>query len=486
MRWIVGLILLCVSLSAAQAQIVIGSKKFTENVILGDIALGLAQSEGVEAIHRRELGGSRILWEALLSGEIDVYPDYTGTLTQEILAGENITDLSARLAQDGIRITAPLGFNNSYALGLKRERAEALGIQTISDLRAFPELSFGFSNEFMDRGDGWPALQQAYQLPQQNVRGIDHDLGYRGLESGAIDAKDLYTTDAEIAAYDLMALRDDLGHFPRYDAVYVYRADLASRAPAFVTALKALEGRIDESRMIAMNKAARLDRVAEIQVAAQFLAEEGKDIDVVVMDWRGRLLDNSLEHLTLVAISLGVALLVAVPLGIVAKRRPKTGAVILGVAGLIQTLPALALFVVLIPLLGIGMKPTIAALFLYSMLPIIRNTHAGLVNIPQGLIDSANAMGLPPLARLRHVELPLALPTILAGVKTAAVINVGLATLGAIIGAGGYGQPILTGIRLNDTGLILEGALPAAVLAVMVERLLHALELWVTPQSGGV
>ena len=156
---------------------------------------------------------------------------------------------------------------------------------------------------------------------------------------------------------------------------------------------------------------------------------------------------------------------------------------ILGLAGLMQTIPALALFVVLIPLLGIGAAPTIAALFLYSILPIIRNSHAGLNTIPQGLLDSADAMGLPATARMRHVELPLALPTILAGVKTAAVINVGLATLGAIIGAGGYGQPILTGIRLNDTGLILEGAVPAALLAVGVERLLHGLEILVRPKA---
>ena len=142
---------------------------------------------------------------------------------------------------------------------------------------------------------------------------------------------------------------------------------------------------------------------------------------------------------------------------------------ILGTVGVIQTLPALALLVFMIPLLGIGGPPAVVALFLYSLLPIVRNTHAGLAGIDEPLRRSALALGLSPAARLRHIELPLAAPVILAGIKTSAVINIGTATLGALIGAGGYGQPILTGIRLDDVGLILEGAVPAALLALAVQ-----------------
>jgi osmoprotectant transport system permease protein len=156
---------------------------------------------------------------------------------------------------------------------------------------------------------------------------------------------------------------------------------------------------------------------------------------------------------------------------------------VLGAVGVLQTVPSLALLVVLIPLMGIGAAPTVAALFLYSLLPIVRNTHAGLAGIAPSLIDSADALGLSRAARLRRIELPLAAPTIMAGVKTAAVIAVGLATLGAIVGAGGYGQPILTGIRLNSTPLILEGAIPAALLALVVQGLLGLAERRLTPRG---
>src|SRR6185369_9892113 len=148
-----------------------------------------------------------------------------------------------------------------------------------------------------------------------------------------------------------------------------------------------------------------------------------------------------------------------------------------------QTIPSLALLVMLIPLLGIGSPPAVAALFLYGLLPIVRNTHAGLVGIPESLRSSARALGLPSRARLRRVELPLALPLIVAGIKTSAVIAVGTATIGALVGAGGFGQPILTGIRLDDFGLILQGAVPAALMAIGLEAALGALERRVVPRG---
>ena len=155
------------------------------------------------------------------------------------------------------------------------------------------------------------------------------------------------------------------------------------------------------------------------------------------------------------AISLAAAILVAIPLGIVAARRPRLGPIILAAAGVIQTIPSLALLVFMIPWLGIGAKPALVALFLYSLLPIIRNTATGLRDIPASLRESAEALGLPPAARLFRIELPMASRAILAGIKTAAVINVGTATIGALIGAGGFGQPILTGIRRDDVAMIL-------------------------------
>jgi osmoprotectant transport system permease protein len=461
-------------------EIRIGSKKFTESVILGEMLVQLARSAGSRAEHRAQLGGTRILFNALEAGEIDAYPEYTGTITQEILGDQSLrtdAEIRAALADYGIRMSEPLGFNNSYALGMRKERAGRLGIRGISDLEAHPELTFGFTNEFMDRADGWPSLRAFYELPQTDVRGLDHDLAYRGLAGGTVDVTDLYMTDAEIAYYDLLVLQDDRGHFPDYHAVVLYRDDLRQRNPEAVAALLSLEGAISREAMVRMNAGAKIDKQDERVVAAEFLSRRmDVEADIIEKTWIDRLARHTEEHLLLVALSLGMAILFSLPLGIIAARYAPLGQLILGVVGIIQTIPSLALLVFMIPLLGIGGKPAIAALFLYSLLPIVRNTHAGLKGIPVETRESAEALGLSASAQLFKIELPLAAPSILAGIKTSAVINVGTATLGALIGAGGYGQPILTGIRLDDIGLILEGAVPAALLAILAQGVFEFLE----------
>jgi len=465
----------------------VGSKKFTESVILGEMIRLLAEDTGMDVHHQRELGGTRVLWDALLAGEIDAYPEYTGTLLQEILVAENVRDdeqLRRELAVRGIMMTQPLGFNNTYALGMKAALAEQLGIHSISDLRRHPDLVMGFGSEFMHRADGWPGLKKHYRLPHTDVRGLDHDLAYRGIASDALQVIDLYATDAEIGYYDLSALRDNLGFFPAYHAVILYRADLEDSAPAVIAQLQRLAGRIDPSAMTRMNAEVKIERRPEALVAGRFLEQTlnvkvGADSPSAWLRFR----QHTAEHLYLVSVSLSAAILVALPLGIVAARRPRFGQVILSVTGIIQTIPSLALFVFMIPLLGIGGPPAIVALFLYSLLPIVRNTHAALTGIPRTVLDSADALGLPRNARLRLVELPLSATTILAGIKTSAVINIGTATLAALIGAGGYGQPILTGIRLDDIGLILQGAVPAAVLALAVQGLFELGERWVVPRG---
>lgn len=456
----------------------VASKTFTESVVLGELARLTARQAGIELSHRRELGGSRILFEALRRGGIDLYPEYTGTLIHELLADHpepirDLDDLSQALEPHGLDVLPPLGFENTYAIGLRKPRVRALGLATVSDLVAHPELRFGFSNEFMDRQDGWPGLAARYGLRPDWVRGMDHDLAYRALESGEIDVIDLYSTDADIAYYDLAVLEDDLDFFPEYKALFLYRRDLATRAPALLEALAALSGTVSEQEMIAMNARVKLERQSEATSAALFLGVEAReDRDT----WSARLARTSLEHLSLVGASLLAAILVAIPLGIASAKLPRLGGMVLGVTGILQTLPSLALFVFMIPLFGIGALPAIVALFLYSLLPVVRNTHAGLTGIDPALRDSALALGLPARQRLFWIELPLASHSILAGIKTAAVINVGTATLAALIGAGGYGQPILTGIRLDDTQLILEGAIPAAVLALLVQGLFAGIE----------
>jgi osmoprotectant transport system permease protein len=462
------------------ASLSIGSKNFTESVILGEIGAGLAREAGIDVQHRRQLGGTRILWRAIENGQIDVYAEYTGTLAQELLQmpGADAAALRAGLAARGLAMSEPLGFNNTYALGMSSEQAERLGIHSISDLRAHPDLRVGLSNEFMQRADGWPGLHEAYALPQ-TATGLDHDLAYRGLADGAIDVTDLYQTDAEIAYYKLRVLADDRNYFPSYEAVFVYRLDLLERAPAWVIALRGIAGQIDAGTMQSLNARVKLDHESEAAVAADWLGVEAPQS----AGRAARIWKRTREHLALVGISLGLALLVALPLGVLAAGRPRLGQVVLTLTGLLQTLPSLAVFVFMIPLLGIGARPAIAALFLYSLLPIVRNTHAGLTGIARELRETAAAIGLPSRTRLWRIELPLALRTMLAGIKTAAVINVGTATLGALIGAGGYGQPILAGIRLDDVNLILEGAIPAALLALVVQGLFELIERRLTPRG---
>ena len=484
---VAGLVIYWPSASRAGEDIKIGSKAFTESVILGEVLAHLARETGVSVHHHRQLGGTRVLWDALLAGEIDIYPEYTGTITNEILSGDGLVnekDIRTALEKYGLAMTAPIGFNNTYAIGMLEETANRLGITKISDLRGNPELSFGFGNEFLDRGDGWPSLRAHYALPQRKVTGLDHDLAYRGLVSGSIDAMDVYTTDAAIMFYGLRILEDDLRHFPTYNAVLLYRVGGRENDVSVADFAHKLEGRIDESTMTRMNARVKLDGYSETLVAADFVAD-AFNIVVKVDDisWLAALWKNTCQHLKLVSISLTAALLFALPLGIVAARHPKLGQIILASVGIIQTVPSLALFVFMIPLVGIGGPPAMLALFLYSLLPVVRNTHAGLTGIAPDILEAAHALGLPAAARLRLVEIPMAGGTILAGIKTSAVINVGTATLGALIGAGGYGQPILTGIRLDDVGLILSGAIPAALLALLVQGIFETAERFIVPKG---
>lgn len=471
----------------AAPHIRIGSKAFTESIILGEIAAGLAREAGGVVEHRQGLGGTRVVWNALTTGDIDLYVEYTGTIAEEILAGTGASSYSAigaALAEQGVTMLAPLGFDDTYAIGMKEAEAARLGVRTISDLSRHADLPFGFSNEFLDRADGWPALRDRYRLPQTDVRGLDHDLAYRALDDGTIAASDFYSTDAEIAFYHLRILEDDLKHFPSYRAVLLVRSDLERRAPRVVEALRRMGGAIDARAMIGMNAKAKLDHVPETEVASEFLRTTlGVRATASEERFGRRLARRTVEHLGLVGLSLLVSILIAVPLGILAFRAPRLGQLVLGVSGVLQTIPSLALLAFLIPVLGIGAPPAIVAMILYGLLPIVGSTVTGLREITPALRESAEALGLRSWARLRLIEMPLASRAILAGIKTSAVINVGTATLGALIGAGGYGQPILSGIRLARASLILEGAIPAALMALCVQWLFDGLERLFVPRG---
>jgi len=484
----------------------VGSKRFTESYILGEILKQSAQAAGeTSAAHSQGLGNTAIVLNALTTGSIDVYPEYTGTIAREILKLDQVpplAELNTRLAPMGLAVAVPLGFNNTYALAMRGDDARAKGIARLSDLKAHPELRLGLSQEFIGRADGWPGLKRAYDLPFATPRGLDHGLAYEAIAERQVDAIDIYSTDAKIDKYSLTVLDDDRRYFPRYDAVLLYRADLPQRLPRTWDVLKHLEGSIDDAAMRRMNAAAELDHKDFATVAASFLAQRSGVSAAASQSvpagstsasaapasdlWHkifgpdfARLTS---EHLTLVFLSLAASIALGIPLGILAAKRPATETAILGVSGVVQTIPSLALLAVLIPLTGrIGAVPAFIALSLYALLPIVRNTHTALTQITRGMKDAALSLGMRAGTILHKIELPLAAPTIMAGIKTSAVINVGTATIAAFIGAGGYGERIVTGLALNDHGMLLAGALPAAALALLIEGGFRVAERWLIP-----
>jgi osmoprotectant transport system permease protein len=463
---------LAAACSAAEADsLKVGSKRFTESYILGEILARAAPGE-----HRPGLGNTGIVFSALKTGAIDVYPEYTGTIAREILKLDGNPDLAAlnrALASHGLAAAISLGFNNGYALAVREDS----GLKTLSELARRPELKLGLSQEFIGRGDGWPGLKAAYRLPQQPT-GLDHGLAYEAIAAGKIDVMDIYTTDAKIDRYRLRVLEDDRRFFPRYDAVLLYRLDAPKRFPGEFSSLRSLEGKIDEKSMIRMNAEAELEGKSFSQAAALFFGEEtGKRRSFLGVMFGPDFWRLTGEHLLLVFASLAAGVAAGVPLGVLAAKLPRAAQPVLAAVGLIQTIPALALLAFLIALVGtIGVVPALIALFLYALLPIVRNTYAGIAQGARGPVRAGMALGLRPGQILLRIELPLATPSILAGIKTSAVINVGTATIAAFIGAGGYGERIAAGLALNDNATLLAGAVPAALLALTVQGVFELAE----------
>ncbi len=476
MRLLLAFVLLILAVVSPSQTIAVGSKKFTESYVLGEIAKKTLEDAGFTVEHKQGIGATGIVWSALTKGDVSVYPEYTGTISEEILKkpGLSVEAMAEELKKQGIGMSKDLGFNDGYGLAMLRTEAESLGIKKISDLLQHPDLKAGISHEYLARKDGWKPLSEKYGLTLASVDGIEHGLAYAALQSKKIDLTDCYTTDAEIKKYDLVVLEDDRGFFPLYRATLLYRLDLPQKA---VDSLNALGGSISEKLMISMNAEANRTK-NYTKAAVLFYQSKGKTTKIEEVSTASTILHLTLQHLALVGISLFFAILVGLPLGIRAAQPGHLSGFILSITGLIQTIPSLALFGLLVPLpfFGIGTRTAVIALFLYSLLPIVRNTSAGLRAIPPGLRESAEALGLPPAARLTKVYLPMALPTILAGVKTSAVINVGTATIAALIAAGGLGQLIQSGISLNDNQTILEGAIPAAILALLVQGAFDLLE----------
>ncbi|NML47277.1 ABC transporter permease subunit [Ramlibacter sp. G-1-2-2] len=477
----------------AADPVVVGSKRFTESYILGEIVSQTLQQAGVPAQHRQGLGNTAVMDQALASNSIQLYPEYTGTIVRELLKKDLPANETPTLAQindwlkpRGLKVGVPLGFNNSYALAMREDDAARLGIASLSDLaKAKGQLRFGLSHEFLVRADGWPALKKAYAIPFDPGSGLDHGLAYQALAQKQVDVVDAYTTDAQIARLKLRVLKDDRNFFPRYDAVLLMRASVDEKP------LAPLANRIDEATMQGMNGQVEIDGKTFEEVAKGFVAGKADTTQTTGRSFIDRLFAPDLprllrQHLVLVFASLAIAVAIGIPLGIVAQRRPRLAGALMGVVGMVQTVPSLALLAFLIAIVGtIGFVPALLALAVYALLPIVRNTHAGLVGVPQGMRDAALALGMRRGQVLRSIELPLAAPTLFAGIKTAAVLNVGMATVATFIGAGGLGERIVAGLAVNDTAFMLAGAVPAAALALVTQWVFDLIERLLLRRSPG-
>lgn len=502
----------CVASSIGRAQetsrpVIVASKPFGESYLLAEMFAQLLEARGIAVERRPGLGATEIVFAALRTGAIDVYPEYTGTGLLAILHERPTSDPRAVYAQVarefatrfGVRWLPPLGFQNTYAVAVRRKTAERLGLRTLTDLaRTGPTLRAGLTPDFIGRDDGLPGLGRAYGLRFREVRALLPAVKYQALAAGQVDVIDGYATDGLIARYDLVVLEDDRGFFPPYEAAALVAPGLAERRPAAVAALTELSGRLSEGTMRMLNRRVEVDNEPVARVARDALGSLGlltaaaadsasrptrvrDGLGAYLWAERGTLLRLTARHVFLVIISLAAAIAVALPLGLALERlRGGAEAVIRGV-GVLQTVPGIALLAFMIPVLGIGVIPALVALFLYSLYPILRNTYTGVRDAAPDAVAGATALGMTPGQVLRHVRLPLAAPLIMAGIRTAAVINVGTATLAAFIGAGGLGNPIASGLALSDTRMILSGALPAAALALAVDALLGACEQVVRP-----
>lgn len=495
----------------APERIVVGAKNFAESHLLAEIMAQLIEGNtAIEVDRRFNLGGTTVVFSALNGGDIDLYAEYTGTAwTVQLERTDRVDDpLRAFLEVQhafaerwDLHWLDPFGFTNSYALAMTEERADALGIDRISDLAAHSDtLRLGFSHEFLERDDGFIGLSAAYDLRGPSPRGMEHGLAYAALAQGQVDVIDTYTTDGKLGRFAVRLLDDDARFFPPYDGAPVIRGDTLARHPELRPLLRRLAFTLPNERMRALNYEVEEKRRDFADVAREFLHEEGlvgadslsgtatsSEDGPWARAWARRDTTAHLvgEHLTLTGLAMGLAILFAVPLGLWLSRHPRWAGPVIGTTGVIQTIPSLALLAFMIPIpgLGLGAPSAVLALLLYALLPIVRNTYAGIVEVDPELVESARGMGMRDLQILRLVELPLAMRTIMAGIRTSAVISIGVATLAAFIGAGGLGDPIVTGLQLNDTGLVLSGAVPAAILAVLVDTVLGWLERRLVPRG---
>ena len=482
----------------------IASKRFTESYVLAElIASTLEKNAQIQVIRKQSLGSTGIVFNALREGEIDLYPEYWGTLTQEILktnSSSSLAQVNEKLLVMGLKAGFFLGFNNTYALVIKKSQADALKIHSISDLKGHPNLRLGLSQEFLARDDGWRGLSKAYGLSSFKPTGLDHGLGYQALENNQIDLMDAYSTDPRLIGGKYELLKDDVEYFASYKALLIYRISSVESNPKILQALKSLESTLSEGRMQVLNSRVEIEGKNPSTVVLEYIEKEDQH-------YRGRASNNAdttaqsvervnpdffanvskfigsffkydflritYQHTLLVFTALLMAIILGIPLGVWVYAKPRSGGYVLTGISIIQTIPALALLSFLILLVhSIGFWPAFLALLLYALLPIIESTHSGLQQVDPAVKEASKALGAGFWIQLLKIELPLCRPSLYSGVQVAAVWTTGTATIAAFVGAGGYGERIAQGLSTNNTELMLEGAIPAAIFSLGVRYLI--------------
>ena len=493
--------------------VVVASKPFGESYLLAEMFSQLLESRGFKVDRKPGLGATEIAFGALRTDAIDVYPEYTGTgliaILHDRVPDSVAADSRAVFAHVArrfadlyhVRWLPPLGFQNTYAIAVTPSIASRYHLRTLSDLaREGSHLTAGFTADFIGRNDGLVGLSRVYGLTPRAVRPLAPAVKYQALASGAVDVIDGYSTDGLLARYDLVTLIDDKHFFPPYEAAALVSNRLDRQAPGAVAALALLSGRLDEKTMRQLNRRVEVDgedvkKVASDELATLGLigasraegsaqtAQSGQHSGFLSYLWdrRATIWVLTVRHLELVAFALLAAVIIAVPLGLALERTRRIAEPTIGGLGVLQTIPSIALLAFMIPFLGVGVAPALVALWLYALYPIARGTYTGVRDADPDAVAAAEALGTTPTQRLLWVRLPLAAPVIMAGIRTAAVITVGAATLAAFIGAGGLGEPIVAGLALADTRMILSGALPAAALALAVDGVLAIVERLVAP-----
>lgn len=479
-------LILCSSSFGQEKVVKVGSKVFTEGYILSELVSQIIEDTGEARVERKfGLGGSGIIFNALKEDEVDIYPAYTGTIREAILKDTLIVDESelrkVLLKKHDMLMSPSLGFNNSYALALNKAGAKKYKVKNLSQLKDFTDLKTVFTHEFIRRGDGLKALERHYGFTFKRPVAMEHALAFEALKNGKVDLMEVYSTDAKIKRYSLFLLEDDKNFFSQYLATLLSKKNFPERFPKSWAALEEkLFGKINEKMMIELNSLVELQGYSFHQAAAVFLGKESLQDQGIPLK---KILRLTGEHIKLVFVALFFSILFGVPLGILATKSRMLAQFSLVGTGLLQTIPSLALLCFLIPLFGIGTRPAYMALFLYGLLPIVRNTFTGISQIDPALDESADLMGLTKREKLRLVQLPLASVNIMAGIKTSAIINVGTATLAAFIGAGGLGSLIVTGLSLNNNSIILTGAIPAALLASLLHLLFEGFDRLIIPKG---